>query len=74
MKSNFSIRLAAVSDLPPRPIPSTVTMVPLPPGEHVDFVLNIYAYTAVIMQQSYAIVIDGVVHLLPAHRSASDVG
>jgi hypothetical protein len=74
MTSHTLLRLAAVSDLPPRKLPLTVTAVGLSTAEFADDVLQVFSGFAVVLRQSYAVNVGGVVHLLPAHRGAAHVG
>jgi hypothetical protein len=69
-----TLRLAAVSDLPPRSVPTSITMVDLSEAEHADDILHVFGTFAIVLRQSYGVTVDGVVHLLPAHRSAAHVG
>lgn len=68
------LRLAAVTDLPPRTLPVSITMVALADGEHAPDILHVFSSFAVILRQSYGVTVDGIVHLLPAHRSQAHVG
>ena len=68
-----ALRLAASN---PIPLPTTrrgVTVVELSGTEHADAdVLNVFGSFAVVLRENHAVVIDGVTHLLPAHRRQSD--
>lgn len=67
MSAAPAIRLAAVSDLPPRSVPTSITMVDLSDAEHAEDVLHVFGSFAIVLRQSYGVVIDGVTHLLPAN-------
>lgn len=72
--SSPALRLAAVTNLPPRMLPLTVTMVDLSTAEAAEDILHVFGSFAVFLRQSYGVTVDGIVHLLPAHRSARHVG
>lgn len=69
-----ALRLAAVTDLPPRKLPSTITLVDLSHAEYADDILQVFGSFAIALRQSYGVTVDGIVHLLPAHRSIAHVG
>lgn len=69
---NSALRLAAVSDIAPRPRRGLTPVALIDADVILGDMLGVYAEFAVILRENFAVSHAGIVHLLPANRGRAN--